>query len=118
MSSAHTPTEAELASFVEQFVVAVDFQTAVAQAEVEDRVRPGAYHNIEFGVQDSERSFVIATTRPERLAKRTRWREMPLGSAAMFSSGHTSSGRVHGRSRSAGSTLAAVMFKEPLIERA
>ena len=45
----------------------VDFQTAVAQAEVEDRVRPGAYHNIEFGVQDSERSFVIATTRPELL---------------------------------------------------
>jgi len=32
MSSAHTPTEAELASFVEQFVVAVDFQTAVPVA--------------------------------------------------------------------------------------
>jgi valyl-tRNA synthetase len=45
----------------------VDFQTAVAQAEVEDRVRPGAYHHIEFGVQGSERSFVIATTRPELL---------------------------------------------------
>jgi valyl-tRNA synthetase len=45
----------------------VDFQTAVAQAEVEDRVRPGAYHHIEFGVQDSDRSFVIATTRPELL---------------------------------------------------
>jgi valyl-tRNA synthetase len=45
----------------------VDFQTAVAQAEVEDRVRPGAYHHIEFGVQGSDRSFVIATTRPELL---------------------------------------------------
>jgi valyl-tRNA synthetase len=45
----------------------VDFQTAVAQAEVEDRVRPGAYHYIEFGVKDSDRSFVIATTRPELL---------------------------------------------------
>jgi valyl-tRNA synthetase len=45
----------------------VDFQTAVAQAEVEDRVRPGAYHHIEFGVKDSDRSFVIATTRPELL---------------------------------------------------
>jgi valyl-tRNA synthetase len=45
----------------------VDYQTAVAQAEVEDRVRPGAYHHIEFGVQDSDRSFVIATTRPELL---------------------------------------------------
>jgi acyl carrier protein len=32
MSSAHTPTEAELASFVEQFVVAVDFQTALPVA--------------------------------------------------------------------------------------
>jgi valyl-tRNA synthetase len=45
----------------------VDFQTAVAQAEVEDRVRPGAYHQIEFGVKGSDRSFVIATTRPELL---------------------------------------------------
>jgi len=45
----------------------VDFQTAVAQAEVEDRLRPGAYHHIEFGVQASDRSFVIATTRPELL---------------------------------------------------
>jgi valyl-tRNA synthetase len=45
----------------------VDFQTAVAQAEVEDRVRPGAYHHIEFGVEGSDRSFVIATTRPELL---------------------------------------------------
>ncbi len=46
----------------------VDFQTAVAQAEVEDRDLPGAYHRIEFGVEDSERSFTIATTRPELLA--------------------------------------------------
>jgi len=45
----------------------VDFQTAVAQAEVEDRTLPGAYHHIEFGVEDSEESFVIATTRPELL---------------------------------------------------
>lgn len=29
MSTAPTPTEADLAAFVEQFVVAVDFQTAV-----------------------------------------------------------------------------------------
>ena len=51
----------------------VDFQTAVAQAEVEDRTTRGAYHDIEFGVyeamtgEDSELpdSFVISTTRPE-----------------------------------------------------
>jgi valyl-tRNA synthetase len=46
----------------------VDFQTAVAQAEVEDKPEPGAYHHIEFGVEGSDRSFVIATTRPELLA--------------------------------------------------
>ncbi len=45
----------------------VDFQTAVAQAEVEDRPRPGAFHDIAFGVEGSDREFVIATTRPELL---------------------------------------------------
>ena len=47
----------------------VDFQTAVAQAEVEDRTKQGAFHDIEFSVfsdNDSE-SFVISTTRPELL---------------------------------------------------
>jgi valyl-tRNA synthetase len=46
----------------------VDFQTAVAQAEAEDKPVPGAYHRIEFGVRGEERSFTIATTRPELLA--------------------------------------------------
>jgi valyl-tRNA synthetase len=46
----------------------VDFQTAVAQAEMEDRQKAGAFHHIEFGVQASDASFVIATTRPELLA--------------------------------------------------
>ena len=49
----------------------VDFQTAVAQAEVEDREKGGAYHNIEFGVFEEDapvKSFVISTTRPELLA--------------------------------------------------
>ncbi len=54
----------------------VDFQTAVAQAEVEDRPTPGAYHDIEFGVYESliggeegvPQSFVISTTRPEMIA--------------------------------------------------
>jgi len=45
----------------------VDFQTAVAQAEVEDRPKQGAFHDIRFGVQGSDRSFVISTTRPELL---------------------------------------------------
>lgn len=46
----------------------VDFQTAVAQAEVEDRNTPGHFHDIRFGVEHSDNSFVIATTRPELLA--------------------------------------------------
>ena len=46
----------------------VDFQTAVAQAEVEDRPKHGAFHDLRFGVRGApERSFVISTTRPELL---------------------------------------------------
>lgn len=45
----------------------VDFQTAVAQAEVEDRTIPGHFHRIRFGVEGSEEAFEIATTRPELL---------------------------------------------------
>ncbi len=46
----------------------VDFQTAVAQAEVEDRKVAGHYHRLRFAVQGSDESFLIATTRPELLA--------------------------------------------------
>jgi valyl-tRNA synthetase len=42
----------------------IDFRTAVAQAELEDREQPGAYHRIRFARPDS--TFVeIDTTRPE-----------------------------------------------------
>ena len=43
----------------------VDYQMAVAQAEVEDRELAGAYHDVEFGVEGEETGFVISTTRPE-----------------------------------------------------
>ena len=46
----------------------VDFQCAIAQAEAEDRPRRGAFHDLEFGVEGSERTFTISTTRPELLA--------------------------------------------------
>jgi len=47
----------------------VTFRTAVAQAELEDRERPGAYHRIGFGRSDSPTEKVfIETTRPELLA--------------------------------------------------
>jgi valyl-tRNA synthetase len=44
----------------------VDFKTAVAQAEVEDRPMKGAFHKIRFAVEGGQ-DFVIATTRPELL---------------------------------------------------
>ncbi len=42
----------------------VDFQTAVAQAELEDREKGGAYHKIAFHRPDGTKLF-IDTTRPE-----------------------------------------------------
>ncbi len=45
----------------------VDFQTAVAQAELEDRERPGAMHRIRFGTKDGS-GALIDTTRPELIA--------------------------------------------------
>ncbi|PNL17890.1 valine--tRNA ligase [Micrococcus sp. FDAARGOS_333] len=45
----------------------VTFRTAVAQAELEDREVPGAYHRYAFTATDGEQVF-IETTRPELLA--------------------------------------------------
>src|SRR5687767_8776180 len=42
----------------------VDFRSAVAQAELEDRERPGAYHRIAFHKPDGQ-PLHIETTRPE-----------------------------------------------------
>jgi valyl-tRNA synthetase len=42
----------------------VDFRTAVAQAELEDREQPGAYHRIEFAAASGAK-VAIETTRPE-----------------------------------------------------
>jgi valyl-tRNA synthetase len=46
----------------------VTFRTAVAQAELEDRERPGAYHRIGFDRTDGDGRIFIETTRPELLA--------------------------------------------------
>jgi valyl-tRNA synthetase len=43
----------------------IDFRTAVAQAELEDREQPGAYHRIRFKSAASDRFLEIDTTRPE-----------------------------------------------------
>ncbi|AZC23960.1 valine--tRNA ligase [Pseudomonas sessilinigenes] len=45
----------------------VTFQTAVAQAELEDREQPGAWHDLVFR-GDGGQALRIATTRPELLA--------------------------------------------------
>jgi valyl-tRNA synthetase len=37
----------------------VDFKSAVAQAEIEDREVPGAFHDIQFGVESGERSSYL-----------------------------------------------------------
>ncbi|WP_020657789.1 valine--tRNA ligase [Amycolatopsis benzoatilytica] len=44
----------------------VTFRTAVAQAELEDRERPGAYHDLAFAADDGT-EVLICTTRPELL---------------------------------------------------
>ncbi|HEX6887920.1 MAG TPA: valine--tRNA ligase, partial [Candidatus Nanopelagicales bacterium] len=46
----------------------VTFRTAVAQAELEDREVPGAYHRIAFPYSDGSGVVHIETTRPELLA--------------------------------------------------
>jgi valyl-tRNA synthetase len=45
----------------------VDFQTAVAQAELEDRELDSTFNDIAFTVEGSKEEFIIATTRPELL---------------------------------------------------
>jgi valyl-tRNA synthetase len=43
----------------------ITFRTAVAQAELEDRERPGAYHRIAFARSDGSGPVHIESTRPE-----------------------------------------------------
>ncbi|HXC19196.1 MAG TPA: valine--tRNA ligase, partial [Acidimicrobiales bacterium] len=46
----------------------IDFRTAVSQAELEDRERPGAYHRVAFDRADNTGTVDVDTTRPELLA--------------------------------------------------
>ena len=45
----------------------ISFRTAVAQAELEDRERPGAYHRLSFARAGGGEPVVVDTTRPELL---------------------------------------------------
>jgi valyl-tRNA synthetase len=57
----------EIYSHVAPTLWDVDFRTAVSQAELEDRERPGAYHRIAFAKADGSGDVAIETTRPELL---------------------------------------------------
>ncbi len=47
----------------------VDFDTAVAQAELEDRERPGAFHKLKFReAADESKAIIVESTRPELIA--------------------------------------------------
>ena len=46
----------------------VDFRSAIAQAELEDREQPAAYHRLGFPKSDGSGEVFIETTRPELLA--------------------------------------------------
>src|SRR5437899_1057950 len=46
----------------------VDFRTAVAQAELEDRERSGAMHRVRFHLADDGGEALVDTTRPELIA--------------------------------------------------
>ena len=46
----------------------VTFRTAVAQAELEDRPRQGAFHRLAFARSDGSGDVLIETTRPEMVA--------------------------------------------------
>jgi len=43
----------------------ITFRMAVSQAELEDRPRPGAYHDLAFHLPDGAGDIVVSTTRPE-----------------------------------------------------
>ena len=45
----------------------IDFRSAIAQAELEDRDQQAAYHTIDFPFADGSGSITIETTRPELL---------------------------------------------------
>ena len=68
----------------------VDFQTAVAQAEMEDRERPGAYHRLRFG------DIEIETTRPELSPPASRSSRTPTTSATRHRSAPTCTRRSSG----------------------
>ncbi len=46
----------------------ISFRTAVAQAELEDREQPAAYHRVSFHGPGTDETVTIVTTRPELIA--------------------------------------------------
>ena len=63
----------------------VDFRTAVSQAELEDRERPGNYHRVAFKKADGSGSIEIETTRPELLPSCVEWFQFQLSHCRQLS---------------------------------
>ncbi len=76
----------------------IDFQTAISQAELEDREREGLFHRIRFDI-DGGGHFIIATTRPELLP------------ACIAVSAHPDDGRYRDLM---GKTAISPLFKAPV----
>ena len=63
----HLLERGEVYSSVAPTLWDVDFRSAVSQAELEDRERPGEYHRLRFAYASGDGSVDIETTRPELL---------------------------------------------------
>jgi valyl-tRNA synthetase len=83
----------------------VDFQTAVAQAEVEDREKDGAFHDIRFGLEGHSGLLTIATTRPELLPACVAVAVHPEGQFKHLVGGFAITPLFHARVPIVGSTL-------------
>ena len=55
----------------------VDFQTAVAQAELEDREQPGAYHRVRFAAERRRRPSRSTPRVPSCCRRASRWSRIP-----------------------------------------
>jgi valyl-tRNA synthetase len=75
----------------------VDFKTAVAQAEVEDRPMKGAFHKIRFAVEGGPATSLSPPHVPSCCPRAWPWRRIPTTSATRRSSARTRSPRSSAR---------------------
>ena len=92
----------------------IDFRTAVAQAELEDREVPGAYHRVRFAKADGG-AIEIDTTRPELICRRASrsWRTRTMTRYQPLCSGPRSSRRSSRRACRSGRTRSPTPRRAP-----